>query len=71
MDPLSLTKKNNNKKNPPPLVKLSASAHVGDEWYGVVHGQNLSIFNIGTALVNLSWKNGLWHVIPLPFMISE
>ena len=43
---------------------------IGDEWYGIVNGQNPSIFNGVTSLF-LYWKNGFWPVIPLLFMISE
>ena len=43
---------------------------IGDEWYGIVNGQNPSIFNGVTALFSY-WKNGFWPVIPLLFMISE
>ena len=44
---------------------------IGDEWYGIVNGQNPSIFNGVTALFLSYWKNGFWPVIPLLFMISE
>ena len=43
---------------------------IGDEWYGIVNGQNPSIFNGVTALFRIG-KNGFWPVIPLLFMISE
>ena len=43
---------------------------IGDEWYGIVNGQNRSIFNGVTALFRIG-KNGFWPVIPLLFMISE
>ena len=42
---------------------------IGDEWYGILNGQNPSIFNRVTALFSY-WKNGFWPVIPLLFMIS-
>ena len=41
---------------------------IGDEWYGIVNGQNLSIFNSYCPFSY--WKNGFWPVIPLLFMIS-
>ena len=40
---------------------------IGDEWYGIVNGQNPTIFDGVTALL----KNGFWPVILLLFMISE
>ena len=43
---------------------------IGDEWYGIVNGQNPSIFNGVTSFFTY-WKNGFWPVIPLLFMISE
>ena len=42
---------------------------IGNEWYGIVNGQNPSIFN-GYCPFSY-WKNGFWPVIPLLFMISE
>ena len=42
---------------------------IGDEWYGIVNGQNPTIFDGVTALSPL--KNGFWPVILLLFMISE
>ena len=41
---------------------------IGDEWYGIVNGQNPTIFDGVTAL---SPFNGFWPVILLLFMISE
>ena len=43
---------------------------IGNEWYGIVNGQYLSIFNGVTALFRIG-KMVLWPVIPLLFMISE
>ena len=38
-------------------------------WYGIVNGQNPTIFDEVTALS--PFKNGFWPVILLLFMISE
>ena len=42
---------------------------IGDEWYGIVNGQNPTIFDEVTALS--PFKNGFWPVILFLFMISE
>ena len=42
---------------------------IGDEWYGIVYGQNPTIFDGVTAL--FPFKNLFWPVFLLLFMISE
>ena len=42
---------------------------IGDEWYGIVNGQNPSILTESVPFFVL--ENGFWPVIPLLFMISE
>ena len=42
---------------------------IGDEWYGIVNGQNPSILT--ELLPFFVLENGFWPVIPLLFMISE
>ena len=43
---------------------------IGNEWYGIVNGQNPCIF-LRSYCPFSYWKNGFWPVIPLLFMISE
>ena len=42
---------------------------IGDEWYGIVNGQNRPFFM--ELLPFLPLKNDFWPVILLQFMISE
>ena len=42
---------------------------IGDEWYGIVDGQNLSILN--SYCPCSYWKNSFLHFVPLVFMISQ
>ena len=52
------------------FFKFCIHIAIGDEWYGIVNGQNPSIFNGVTALFRIG-KMVSGPVIPLLFMISE
>ena len=54
------------------IMLISAYMHIviGDEWYGVVNGQNTFIFNRIIALDHIETKRFL-SVISLLFILSE